>query len=316
MKLVLQLILISSPILFFNSCGNEKNHTAQETVESEYSSLYKSLDTLYKNRWNNKISYYLYKPRSWNVYNEIMNRFGIQAADIVAAINRVDKNNLRGRDTIVIPDTFLTDPRNYSPFPFFEELAKNIPKLILVSQRIQSYALYEYGCLIKWGAVSSGKKRTPTPNGLFSTNWKSKETISTVNEEWLLKWYFNVENFEGVSLHQYELPGYPASHACVRLTEADAKFIYNWAEQWILTSDEEDIMAFGTPVIIWGEYDYENPKVWKKLESDPDAAKVSENEIKELLAENLILILIRQQVREMVLRTKYVQEQKYIVLNK
>jgi len=37
-----------------------------------------------------------------------------------------------------------------------------------------------------------------------------------------------------VSFHKFDLPGYPASHGCVRLPEEDAKWIYDWADHWTL----------------------------------------------------------------------------------
>jgi hypothetical protein len=44
----------------------------------------------------------------------------------------------------------------------------------------------------------------------FSLNWKAEETTSTFDDEWDLRWNFNIENKLGVGWHQYSL-GYPAS---------------------------------------------------------------------------------------------------------
>jgi lipoprotein-anchoring transpeptidase ErfK/SrfK len=95
---------------------------------------------------------------------------------------------------------------------------------LLISYPIEAFGAYEQGKLVRWGPTSLGKKSTKTPTGLFFTNWKSKETISTEDSSWILKWYFNLVNSTGVSIHQYGLPGYPASHACARLYEEDAKW--------------------------------------------------------------------------------------------
>ena len=62
-----------------------------------------------------------------------------------------------------------------------------------------------------------GSKAHQTTRGLHFTNWKGKEIISTVSDEWKLKWNFNIANHEGIGWHQYSMPGYPASHSCLRL---------------------------------------------------------------------------------------------------
>ena len=84
---------------------------------------------------------------------------------------------------------------------------------------------------------------------MYFTNWKAEQTTSTFNDEWDLKWNFNIENKEGIGFHQYALPGYPASHSCLRLKEADAKYLYTFADQWELKGTD-DIKAKGTPVIV------------------------------------------------------------------
>jgi hypothetical protein len=50
----------------------------------------------------------------------------------------------------------------------------------------------------------------------INTNWvfffelEAEETTSTFDDEWDLRWNFNIENKLGVGWHQYSLPGYPA----------------------------------------------------------------------------------------------------------
>ena len=180
--------------------------------------------------------------------------------------------------TIVIPSRF-DEPFLLSGFPQTISQLSNVPKLFLISQRTQEFGAYEYGTLVRFGGLSTGKESTPTKNGLFHTNWKAVETISTVNDEWLLKWNFNIDNFDGVGIHQYDLPGYPASHSCIRLSEADAMWFYEWADQWRLSRDERTVLQKGTPVLLFGEYDYDAPAPWKKLAEDPQILRVKIEEI-------------------------------------
>lgn len=247
------------------------------------------------------INYNFISPPKQNRYKYLVEKYDTIGAKIILALNRLDERFIRKPDSIVVPDTIIADKLLYSPFPSHIDLLESVKKILLVDQRIQAFAAYEFGKLVNWGPTSTGKRSTPTPNGLFHTNWKSKKTISTDNPEWILKWYFNLENFRGVSLHQYELPGYPASHACVRLLEEDAFWIYNWAEQWILTKDGEYIIAYGTPVIIYGKYDFKGVKPWLLLPTEPEKALVNKDELNEIINEYILTIINRQEEREKIL---------------
>ena len=199
---------------------------------------------------------------------------------IIYALNRLEAVRVSGGTVLLIPDSLSTDLNFYSPFPKQLEILDSIPKTVLIAQRIQAFGLYEHGNLIKWGPVSSGKQSTPTPNGLHYGNYKAQRKVSTVNSSWILPYYFNFMNFEGVGVHQYLLPGFPASHACVRLDMEDAKYIYNWARQWQLDPRGRTIEKNGTPFMVFGEYDFtsETPP-WFLLASDPAANALSNSEL-------------------------------------
>ena len=81
-----------------------------------------------------------------------------------------------------------------------------------------------------------------------------------------MRWYFNIENRRGISLHAYELPGYPASHACVRFLDRDAKWLYDWGEEWQLDASGRTVLRNGTPVLIAGEYNFAAPPPWRSPE--------------------------------------------------
>lgn len=208
---------------------------------------------------------------------DILKNYKNDSLEVLMALNRVDEDHFHKLDSVIIPDHF-DSLLSYSPLPFEIKNIDTVPKMILVSYRFQAIGLYEKGKLIRWAPASTGKKTTPTPTGLFYTNWKAKTTVSTENPEWILNWYFNLDNKRGVSLHQYELPGYPASHACVRLREKDAHFIYYWAEQFKL-NDSDKVIANGTPVLIFGEYPFGKRRPWRAICNSPDSVKINESQM-------------------------------------
>jgi len=217
--------------------------------------------------------------------------------NILMILNRVDKLHLLRQDSIVVPDTFILDVMAYSPFPDSICTLKPIHKLIFFSYPVQAFAVYENGLLIRWGPVSMGKKSTQTPTGLFHTNWRSKRAISTINSDWIMNWYFNLDNFRGVSMHEFDLPGYPASHACVRMLETDAFWFYNWADSWILFTPDR-IGAYGTPVIIYGDYPFGGRKPWLNISQINKVLEINEEELLGQVREYLPLIMKRQTDRD------------------
>jgi lipoprotein-anchoring transpeptidase ErfK/SrfK len=83
--------------------------------------------------------------------------------------------------------------------------------------------------------VSTGKPSTPTPTGAFSVYAKYPKWWSTPFREWLL-WASPFTG--GIAMHQYpDVPTYAASHGCVRVTQYDA--------QWVF-----DFVSVGTPVAV------------------------------------------------------------------
>lgn len=217
--------------------------------------------------------------------------------EIVTAINRTDKSNLSKLDSIVIPNDFSNDKLLYLPFPLEVTYLKDVAKVLLFSYPTQTFGAYENGFLTYSGPTNMGRKKDKTPLGLFFTNWKAEQTTSTFDDEWKLKWNFNIENKLGVGFHEYSLPGLPISHSCLRLLEKDAKFLYEWADEWIL-ADSENVQVKGTPVIVFGNYAYDEPKPWLQQIKNPKALDLNEARIENEIAPFLKSILEQQKIRE------------------
>lgn len=202
---------------------------------------------------------------------ELDKRFTPAQIELLEMLNRRDREHLVRADPpvpgLIVPEAWSPDPLAYSPFPATWPAAEAHPKVLLVHQPVQAFAAYEYGRLIRWGPVSTGRKETPTPEGAFHLTWRARSRRSTDNENWLLEWYFNFVNARGVSFHLFDLPGYPASHACVRLLLRDAQWLYGWGEQWTLDESKRTVTTTGTPVVIHGSYGYGSPAPWLSLDT-------------------------------------------------
>lgn len=208
----------------------------------------------------------------------------------ILKINRVDRHHA-GRQPLMVPDSIEPELR-YSPLPDrIEELAL-VPRFILVSRRLQAFGAYERGTLVRWGPTSTGKAATPTQTGLYFTNWKSRRTVSTDDPNWILEWYVNFISEKGVAFHQYELPGRPVSHGCVRLLAEDAEWLYRWSDAWSLDRRHR-VVERGTPVLVTGEYDYRAPAPWLRLPVDPYADRMSREETLAALRPHLEALLKR-----------------------
>ena len=234
-----------------------------------------------------RVSYHVEQGKSW-----LKRKDSVDAAArrIILAVNQVDLANIASLDTILVPDIHSGDLVYYMPFPLQVPSLEDIGKIIFFSYPAQSFGAYEYGHLVYTGPTNMGRKHDPTPPGLYFTNWRAEKTISTFDDEWELKWNFNIENKKGIGWHQYALPGYPASHSCLRLLEEDAKFLYKWADEWKLKG-KDVVLLKGTPVIVFGEYPFGGEKPWMALKDDPKALDISASLLEEQVKPHLPQIL-------------------------
>lgn len=197
-----------------------------------------------------------------NEYNPDLRTFSPGEIVILEKLNRADGDHLDRLQVLLVPDVWVADELEYSPLPRFLESVSHFDKYIVVHLPSQVFGGYEYGHLVRWGPVSSGRAEHPTPEGLFHLNWRARSRTSTENPKWRLGWYFNFQNFRGLAFHEFALPGRPASHACLRLLERDAMWMFNWGAGWVLNDDESKILSSGTPVLIVGAYDFTAPRPW------------------------------------------------------
>ena len=249
-----------------------------------------------------------------SLYSEFEKKYTPQERYTILALNRLDAKNRRNADTLVIPAEIDSTLMSYSPFPIQLDVLSKVKKFVIFSYPIQAYGVYSNGNLVKWGPTSMGKKSAQTTRGLTFANWKKKLAISTVKSEWKLPYNFNIHNLGGIGWHEYDLPGYPASHSCLRLLRKDAMWLYSYADTWILNPGGATTKAKGTPVMVFGDYQWGGQKPWRKLLTDPNANNISVEEMEKLLGPLVEKMLKeqtnREQVADSIAQSKALEAQK------
>jgi len=90
------------------------------------------------------------------------------------------------------------------------------PLHIVISIADQRISVYDDGALIARSSVSTGIPDHPTPSGIFSVISKQRWHRSNLYSDAPMP-YMQRITWSGIALHAGVLPGYPASHGCIRL---------------------------------------------------------------------------------------------------
>jgi len=175
-------------------------------------------------------------------------RFNATQLGLLEKLNRSNVKHLERLPEVVLPDLWTDDELSYSALPARYPPSDRWPKFLVAYLPGQLFGAYEFGTLVRWGPVSSGARPNPTRSGFFALNWRSTGRASTVDPDWYMEWYFNFGNQEGLAFHAYALPGYPASHGCIRLLERDAQWLFEWGREWQLDTSRTQVLTPGTPV--------------------------------------------------------------------
>ena len=105
--------------------------------------------------------------------------------------------------------------------------AKTIPGpvQIVVSLPEQRLAVYKGGQKLATAPISSGTRSHPTPTGVFSILQKNRRHFSNLYGGAPMPFMQRI-TWSGIALHAGRLPGYPASHGCIRLPHSFARSLF------------------------------------------------------------------------------------------
>jgi lipoprotein-anchoring transpeptidase ErfK/SrfK len=106
----------------------------------------------------------------------------------------------------------------------FASTAMALPEIV-VNRSNQSYTVIEDGKVIRAGRASTGKLGYRTPAGRFSIHAKYTK-VRSAKYKVIMKYTML---FKGslYAIHQGVVPGYPASHGCVRVPAKDARYLFS-----------------------------------------------------------------------------------------
>lgn len=97
---------------------------------------------------------------------------------------------------------------------------------ILVSIAAQRAWVFRGNELVTTTPVSTGKRGHPTPTGTFPITQKRVEHYSNLYDNAPMPYMQRLTDY-GIALHGGRVPGYPASHGCIRLPHAMARRLFN-----------------------------------------------------------------------------------------
>ena len=104
------------------------------------------------------------------------------------------------------------------------------PVLMVVSLDDQIAYVYRNGVQIGRSTVSTGKPGHSTPTGVFTILQREKEHYSSIYNSAPMP-YMQRLTWGGIAMHAGYLPGYPASHGCIRLPHAFSQKLYGAMHQ-------------------------------------------------------------------------------------
>ena len=133
----------------------------------------------------------------------------------IAAVPSLERGTVLQAAQRLAPGEFLWAP----------QVAPEGPVLVVINRQTQRLVVYRNGVPIGISTVSTGRPGYRTPTGIFTILQKRVEHYSSTYDNAPMP-YMQRLTWRGVALHAGNLPGYPASHGCIRLPREFARLLY------------------------------------------------------------------------------------------
>jgi lipoprotein-anchoring transpeptidase ErfK/SrfK len=125
------------------------------------------------------------------------------------------------------------------------------PLIIAISIERQKLRIYDANGFFAETPISTGMKGHSTPMGVFSVIQKQKLHHSNIYSGAPMP-YMQRITWSGIAIHAGVLPGYPASHGCIRMPMAFAIKMWNWTRMGarvVVTPGEMTPSSFSHPLL-------------------------------------------------------------------
>jgi lipoprotein-anchoring transpeptidase ErfK/SrfK len=171
-----------------------------------------------------------------------MRRWGAAAIVTLAAMAAL---------TVLTADAAARQPRPASPKEATAPREAGEPIMAIVSIKAQQVTFYDADGWILRAPVSTGVEERETPAGVFAVIEKDKDHHSTMYDD---AWMPNMQRitWNGVALHGGPLPGYAASHGCVRMPFGFAEKLFDKTRigmRVIISPKDADPVEFSHPAL-------------------------------------------------------------------
>ena len=138
------------------------------------------------------------------------------------------------------------------------------PVMAVVSLSRQRVTVYDADGWIMRAPVSSGQTGYETPAGVYSILQRKAEHFSNLYDDAAMPFMQRL-TWSGIALHAGALPGYPASHGCVRMPHGFAERLF-------------DVTRLGMRVVVMrddiGPADISHPVLFKPASGEPRCRSV------------------------------------------
>jgi L,D-transpeptidase catalytic domain len=141
-------------------------------------------------------------------------------------------------------------------FNWFPDRSTSGPIIAIVSLPDQRVYVYRNGVRIAASSCSTGKLGHRTPTGVFKILQKDKNHHSSTYNNAPMP-YMNRLTWSGIALHAGQLPGYPASHGCVRLPKEFAELLFGVTKLGmtvVIADDKSQPEEVTHPGMVLGDY--------------------------------------------------------------
>jgi lipoprotein-anchoring transpeptidase ErfK/SrfK len=126
------------------------------------------------------------------------------------------------------------------------------PLIIAISISHQSLKVYDANGFYAETPISTGMAGHSTPMGAFSVIQKQKMHRSNIYSGAPMPFMQRI-TWSGIAMHAGVLPGYPASHGCIRMPAAFAIKMYGWTRMGarvVVTPGELTPASFSHPLLV------------------------------------------------------------------